>query len=62
MNLIECTRRCRHQRDGCCTLDGAAPVAAIQDRDCCYFVPLAEPAENATKRDPKLSSDSPDPL
>ena len=43
MNFIICSEKCRHQKDGYCTLEGAGEVTnALSSADCCYFRPISD--------------------
>ncbi|MBQ7835410.1 MAG: hypothetical protein IJ385_06460 [Ruminiclostridium sp.] len=37
MNLILCSRPCKHQQDGYCCLDGAAVITNAAATPCCYY-------------------------
>ncbi|MFT3950717.1 MAG: hypothetical protein QM689_01920 [Oscillospiraceae bacterium] len=42
MNMVYCTERCRHQKDGYCILEYGATVTNAVDGmcECCYFSPM----------------------
>lgn len=48
MNLIPCSERCIHQKDGYCSCDHAGMVpqqSAVPHSDCLYFTEIIKAAE-----------------
>lgn len=37
MNMIVCSRNCRHQCDGYCCLEGRAVITNAVESPCCYY-------------------------
>ncbi|NLJ17108.1 MAG: hypothetical protein GX346_08250 [Clostridiales bacterium] len=48
MNFILCNEKCKHQKDGYCSLEGSAMItnAVTSSANCCYF----EKPDNKTLR------------
>ncbi len=44
MNMILCSRNCRHQQEGYCCLEGRAVITNAVVSPCCYY------EENISKR------------
>ncbi len=40
MNMVTCTERCKHQRDGFCHLENGASPSASTNRECCFYEPV----------------------
>jgi len=37
MNLIICNERCRHQKEGYCSLEGSSQITNALASPCCYY-------------------------
>ncbi|MGN0657562.1 MAG: hypothetical protein ACI4KR_12315 [Ruminiclostridium sp.] len=47
MNMILCSRNCRHQQEGYCCLEGRAVITNAVVSPCCYY---EEKKDNISKR------------
>ena len=60
MNLINCSRNCRHQREGLCHLDSVAAVADSGDAaDCSYYQQLSAGSEAVAETKPDKNKQPP---
>ncbi|TCL44646.1 hypothetical protein EDD78_102272 [Harryflintia acetispora] len=59
MNLVPCSKHCRHQREGYCALEGISEPVSVQEKECSFFSPL--PLKDAGKGAAQIrSGDQPD--
>ncbi len=54
INLLTCSRRCRHQKDGYCTMEGIQPVQRLGN-GCPYFVDSKDALPSAQEQLDRLS-------
>ncbi len=54
MNLLPCAQRCRHQKDGYCTMEGVQPVQCLNG-GCPYFIDSQDILPSAKEQLDRLS-------
>lgn len=58
--MIPCSKLCRYQQDGVCTLESAAPTGMVSG-DCIHYVPQEDEQIGAEQKNPTREIYYPEP-